>query len=148
MGRFAELCGEVAASMEEDVNGLTLPPEAWDRFRSDWQEEDIEDAMGRLRFIVFYLLCGVAAAMAQILSSPGSVIPMVGASGAIAGVLGGYALLFPRSRVRCLWVLIIFITTIDVPGAALTEAFGINPEGEIVGSYVNATGTHGFLLSK
>jgi hypothetical protein len=46
MGRFAELCGEVAASMEEDVNGLTLPPEAWDRFRSDWQEEDIEDAMG------------------------------------------------------------------------------------------------------
>jgi hypothetical protein len=46
MGRFAELCGEVAAALEEDVDGLKLPPEAWDRFRSDWQEEDIEDAMG------------------------------------------------------------------------------------------------------
>jgi uncharacterized protein with von Willebrand factor type A (vWA) domain len=45
MGRFAELCGEVAASLEEGVDGLNLPPEAWDRFRSDWQEEDIEDAM-------------------------------------------------------------------------------------------------------
>jgi hypothetical protein len=46
MGRFAELCGEVAAALEEDADGLTLPPEAWDRFRSEWQEEDIEDAMG------------------------------------------------------------------------------------------------------
>lgn len=46
MGRFANLCGEVAAALEEDVDGLTLPPEAWDQFRSDWQEEDIEDAMG------------------------------------------------------------------------------------------------------
>jgi hypothetical protein len=46
MGRFADLCGEVAASLEEDADGLKLPPEAWDRFRSDWQEEDIEDAMG------------------------------------------------------------------------------------------------------
>jgi hypothetical protein len=47
MGRFADLCGEVAAAMEDDVEGLTLPPEAWDRFRrDDWKEEDIEDAMG------------------------------------------------------------------------------------------------------
>jgi hypothetical protein len=46
MGRFAELCGEVAAALEEDVDGLTLPPEAWERFRSDWQEEDVEDAIG------------------------------------------------------------------------------------------------------
>src|SRR5258708_40088838 len=46
MGRFADLCGEIAAALEENVNGLTLPPEAWDRFRAEWQDEDIEDAMG------------------------------------------------------------------------------------------------------
>jgi hypothetical protein len=47
MGRFADLCGEVAAALEDDVEGLTLPPEAWDRFRREqWKEEDIEDAMG------------------------------------------------------------------------------------------------------
>jgi membrane associated rhomboid family serine protease len=74
-----------------------------------------EEAMGHLRYLFFYLLCGVAAALAQILSSPASTMPMVGASGAIAGVLGAYALLYPRARVRCLWVLIIFITTVTIP---------------------------------
>src|SRR5687767_2008306 len=49
MGRFADLCGEVAASLEEGVEGLALPPEAWDRFRSDWAEEDIEDAIALVR---------------------------------------------------------------------------------------------------
>jgi membrane associated rhomboid family serine protease len=77
--------------------------------------DNIEDAVGHFRFIVFYLLCGLAAAGAQIAADPGSTVPMVGASGAIAGVLGGYALLYPRARVRCLWFLFIFITTIDVP---------------------------------
>jgi membrane associated rhomboid family serine protease len=77
--------------------------------------DNLEDAMGRFRFLLFYLICGFAAAAAQILSSPDAMVPMVGASGAIAGVLGGYALLFPRARVRCLWVLIIFITFIRVP---------------------------------
>src|SRR5688572_17070922 len=60
---------------------------------------NIEDAMGHLRFLVFYLLCGVAAVFAQVLPNPGSIIPMVGASGAISGVLGAYLLLFPRARV-------------------------------------------------
>jgi hypothetical protein len=46
MGRFANLCGEVAAALEDDADGLKLPPEAWDRFRAEWQDEDIEDAMG------------------------------------------------------------------------------------------------------
>jgi membrane associated rhomboid family serine protease len=77
--------------------------------------DNVEDAMGRFRFIVFYLLCGFVAAAAQVLSTPTSVAPMVGASGAIAGVLGGYALLYPRARVKCLFILIIFITTIRVP---------------------------------
>jgi membrane associated rhomboid family serine protease len=71
--------------------------------------------MGPIRYILFYLLCGVIAAMTQIFVTPSSAIPMVGASGAIAGVLGGYILLYPRARVRCLWILIIFITTIRLP---------------------------------
>jgi membrane associated rhomboid family serine protease len=60
---------------------------------------NIEDAMGHVRFLLFYLLCGVAAVFAQVLPNPGSIIPMVGASGAISGVLGAYVLLFPRARV-------------------------------------------------
>ncbi|HUQ11251.1 MAG TPA: rhomboid family intramembrane serine protease [Steroidobacteraceae bacterium] len=60
---------------------------------------NIEDAMGHGRFLIFYLLCGVAAVFAQVLPNPGSIIPMVGASGAISGVLGAYMLLFPRARV-------------------------------------------------
>jgi membrane associated rhomboid family serine protease len=60
---------------------------------------NVEDAMGHSRFLVFYLLCGVAAVFAQVLPNPGSIIPMVGASGAISGVLGAYMLLFPRARV-------------------------------------------------
>ncbi|MFP5505186.1 MAG: rhomboid family intramembrane serine protease [Gammaproteobacteria bacterium] len=60
---------------------------------------NIEDAMGHVRFILFYLLCGVAAALAQALPDPQSQIPMIGASGAISGVLGAYLLLFPHARV-------------------------------------------------
>ena len=61
---------------------------------------NIEDAMGHGRFIVFYLLCGVAAALAQALSAPATQIPMIGASGAVSGVLGAYLLLFPHARVQ------------------------------------------------
>jgi membrane associated rhomboid family serine protease len=77
--------------------------------------DNIEDAMGSVRYVFFYLICGVAAAGAQILATPHSTAPMVGASGAIAGVLGGYILLFPRARIKCLWILIIIITTITLP---------------------------------
>ena len=77
--------------------------------------DNIEDAMGPIRYIFFYLICGVAAAGAQILASPTSTVPMVGASGAIAGVLGGYLLLFPHAKVRCLFFIIIIITTITLP---------------------------------
>ena len=77
--------------------------------------DNLEDRMGPVRFLVFYLLCGFAAAAAQILASPSSTVPMVGASGAIAGVMGGYLLLYPRAYVRCLWILIIFITRIRLP---------------------------------
>ena len=60
---------------------------------------NIEDAMGRIRFIIFYLLCGIAAAMTQALSDPYSTTPMIGASGAISGVLGAYLLLYPHAKV-------------------------------------------------
>ena len=58
---------------------------------------NVEDSMGHVRFVIFYVLCGLAAVFAQALPEPGSTIPMVGASGAISGVLGAYMLLFPRA---------------------------------------------------
>ena len=64
--------------------------------------DNIERAMGSARFLVFYLVCGIAAGLAHIAFSGGSTIPSVGASGAISGVLGGYLLLFPQNRVRVL----------------------------------------------
>ena len=73
--------------------------------------DNVEDAMGPARFVLFYLLCGVAAAATQILTAPASPIPMVGASGAIGGVMGAYALLFPRARILN-WF---FLTTVSVP---------------------------------
>ena len=62
---------------------------------------NVEDSMGRGRFVVFYLACGVVAALAQVVMSPSSGVPMVGASGAISGVMGGYLLLYPTARVFC-----------------------------------------------
>jgi membrane associated rhomboid family serine protease len=64
--------------------------------------DNVEDSMGHGRFLIFYLLCGVAAVLAQALPDPTSQVPMVGASGAISGVLGAYLLLFPRARVLVL----------------------------------------------
>ena len=65
----------------------------------------VEDSMGHSRFLIFYLLCGVAAAMAQAIMSPGSTLPMVGACGAISGVLGAYFLLHPLASIRVLFLL-------------------------------------------
>jgi len=76
---------------------------------------NIEDSMGRGRFLVFYLLSGLAAAMAQVVTNPASVVPMVGASGAISGVMGGYLVLYPRVRVFALLPLGFLITSIALP---------------------------------
>jgi len=76
---------------------------------------NVEDVMGRVRFVVFYLLCGLTAALAQVMTNPASVVPMVGASGAISGVMGGYLALFPRVRVFCLLVLGFFVTSVALP---------------------------------
>jgi membrane associated rhomboid family serine protease len=77
--------------------------------------DNVEDSMGHARFLAFYLVCGTAAALAQAWVDPSSTIPMVGASGAISGVLGAYILLHPRATVRTLVILGLFITVVHVP---------------------------------
>ncbi len=81
--------------------------------------DNVEDSMGSLRFIVFYLLCGVAAVLAQALPDVASQVPMIGASGAISGVLGAYLLLFPRARVLVVIPLGLIIKTLYLPAAAV-----------------------------
>jgi rhomboid family protein len=76
---------------------------------------NVEDSMGRVRFAGFYLLGGVAALAAQTLVGPDAAVPTVGASGAIAAVLGGYALLYPRARVVTVIFIIIFFTFVELP---------------------------------
>lgn len=77
--------------------------------------DNVEDSMGHGRFAAFYVLCGLAAAAAQVAASPSSPIPMVGASGAIGGVMGAYAMLYPRANVNMLVVLGIFVTRVNIP---------------------------------
>jgi membrane associated rhomboid family serine protease len=76
---------------------------------------NVEDSMGRGRFLLFYLLCGVAAAFAQVFADPGSILPMVGASGAISGVMGAYIVLYPRVRVYTLVPIVIIFTSVALP---------------------------------
>jgi rhomboid family protein len=79
----------------------------------------VESALGPMRFLVLYLLCGVAAALTQALTDPAAEVPMIGASGAIAGVLGAYLVLFPRSNVVVLLWIIIFVRLIALPAVIL-----------------------------
>ena len=81
--------------------------------------DNVEDRVGHGRFIVFYLLCGIAAALGQIVIDPESTLPTIGASGAIAGVMGAYFVLYPRSRVLTLIPLVIFWEVIEVPAPLL-----------------------------
>jgi membrane associated rhomboid family serine protease len=76
---------------------------------------NVEDSMGRLRFVAFYLITGLAAAFGQIVTNPNSIIPMVGASGAISGVMGAYLILYPRVKVYVLVPIFIFFTSIALP---------------------------------
>jgi membrane associated rhomboid family serine protease len=80
---------------------------------------EVEDAMGRLRFLSFYLLCGIAATLGQILIAPSSQVPNLGASGAIAGVMGAFLITYPRDRIRVLLVIFIFIRTAMIPASLL-----------------------------
>ena len=80
---------------------------------------NIEDRLGRVGFLLFYLLAGLIAVYTQALIDPSSTAPTIGASGAIAGVLGGYALLFPRARVLTLIFIIFFVTLVEIPALVL-----------------------------
>ncbi len=78
---------------------------------------NVEASMGSLRYLIFYILAGTAAVLLQIYMRPASMTPMIGASGAIAGVLGAYLVLFPRSRIASLVFLLIIFTIVEIPAA-------------------------------
>lgn len=111
--------------------------------------DNLEDQMGHGPYLAFYLACGVAAGLAQVAISPGSMVPMVGASGAISGVMGGYLLLFPRARVDLLLILIVFIRTFTLPawvvlglwfGLQVFAGLGADPEMGGVAYWAHAGG--------
>jgi membrane associated rhomboid family serine protease len=102
--------------------------------------DNVEDRMGHGRFLVFYLLCGVAAALAQTIAVPDSVVPMVGASGAIAGVMGAYFVLYPRSRIVTLVPIFLFIQIIEVPAIFFLGFWFLLQLVSGVGSIATATG--------
>ncbi|WP_424974315.1 rhomboid family intramembrane serine protease [Dinoroseobacter sp. S124A] len=88
--------------------------------------DNLEDELGHGTFLGFYLLSGMGAGLAQVISAPNSPIPMVGASGAIAGVLGGYLLLYPKARVDVLFIIVIIFKIIPIPaGIVLTVWFAM-----------------------
>jgi membrane associated rhomboid family serine protease len=104
---------------------------------------NVEDVMGHGRFLVFYLLVGLAAAGAHIVSAPGSVIPTVGASGAISGIMGAYLLLYPRVRIQTLFVFVIFLRIIPVPAwLVLIMWFGL----QVLMGYASPVDTGGVAV--
>jgi membrane associated rhomboid family serine protease len=102
--------------------------------------DNVEDRMGHGRFLVFYLLCGVAAALAQTITAPDSVIPMVGASGAIAGVMGAYFVLYPKSRIVTLIPIFFFFQVIEVPAILFLGIWFLMQFVSGLGSIVSVTG--------
>ncbi len=101
--------------------------------------DNVEDRMGHGRFLLFYLLCGTAAALAQTITAPDSVIPMVGASGAIAGVMGAYFVLYPKSRIVTLVPLFFFFQIIEVPAIFFLGFWFVMQFLSGVGSIATAT---------
>jgi len=111
--------------------------------------DNMEDALGSVKFFVFYISTGLAASAAQILWEPSSIVPNVGASGAIAGVLGGYLLLYPKARVDVLLIFIIIFRIITVPawivlglwfGIQVFSGFAVNTGGGGVAYWAHAGG--------
>jgi membrane associated rhomboid family serine protease len=80
---------------------------------------NVEDLIGSGRFVAFYLACGLVAGIVQVIANPYSRVPTIGASGAIAGVMGAYLIKFPRARIVTLIPIVIFITTVEIPAAFL-----------------------------
>ncbi|MFM7060209.1 MAG: rhomboid family intramembrane serine protease [Actinomycetes bacterium] len=96
---------------------------------------NIEERFGRIGFVAFYLLAGIVAAAAQVLSDPGSTIPVIGASGAVAGVMGAYIVLFPRARVLTWWpmflILVVYIPAVIVLGLWFLMQFATDPNSGV-----------------
>jgi membrane associated rhomboid family serine protease len=102
--------------------------------------DNVEDRLGRGRFVLFYLLCGAVAALGQGVADTRSEVPMIGASGAISGVLGAYLVLYPRAKILVLVPLFIFITTLRVPALVV---LGIWFAGQLLSSMVATQGAGG-----
>jgi membrane associated rhomboid family serine protease len=102
--------------------------------------DNVEDRMGHGRFLTFYVLCGAAAALAQTAMHPDSIIPMVGASGAIAGVMGAYLVLYPHSRIVTLVPIFLFIQVIEVPAVFFLGIWFLLQFISGVGSVASAAG--------
>jgi membrane associated rhomboid family serine protease len=103
---------------------------------------NIEDAMGHGRFIAFYLVCGVLAAVAQVFTDPSSPLPLVGASGAISGIMGAYLILYPKVRVHTLVVLGFFITTLTLPAYFMLLYWAVL---QLVGTAFQSSGGVAFM---
>lgn len=102
--------------------------------------DNLESTLGHIRFLLFYFASGVCAALAQYLGDPESSIPIVGASGAIAGVMGGYLLLFPKARVDVLFIIFFFVRIVPLPAwLMLLIWFGL----QLINSAVSMTGQGG-----
>lgn len=133
--QFVYTWGAIPSQLTRDLLQLPAPPAHWLTLISSmflhgglghlggnmlylWIfGNNIEDYLGHFRFLLFYLLCGLLAALTHAATDPSSAVPMIGASGAISGVLGGYLLLHPRANVVVLVFFVFFIRTIRVPAA-------------------------------
>lgn len=80
---------------------------------------EVEDGMGRVRYLAFYLIGGIIAMLAQVMGSPRSTVPCLGASGAIAAVMGAFIVIFPRDRIRSLLIIVVFVTVAYIPAVVL-----------------------------
>src|ERR1035437_10332304 len=103
--------------------------------------DNVEDILGHGKYLLFYLLCGAAAAFAQVLYDPGSRLPMVGASGAIAGVMGAYLVKFPRSRVQMFFFAIFFFRFEVAAWFMLAYWFAMQLAGGFAGAEASQGGT-------
>jgi membrane associated rhomboid family serine protease len=101
--------------------------------------KSLEDALGHTKFLIFYLVCGVLAGITHIYFNPDSTMPTVGASGAIAGVMGAYLLQFPRARIHTLVLVFFFLTTIDIPAPFILVYWFIV---QVVSGYGSIAHTH------
>jgi rhomboid family protein len=102
--------------------------------------DNVEDRMGHARYLAFYLLCGMAAGTAQVLTNPQSRLPMVGASGAIAGVLGAYLLFFPQGRVVTLVPIFLFLQVFEIPAIFFLFVWFLWQVGSGLAAYGSTTG--------